>query len=251
MSLPLPRPGRGDAWSLFLDFDGTLTEIAETPDTVAVDGELREVLMRLRDALGGALAVVSGRPIAELDALLAPATLALAGLHGLEWRARDGRVSRRSGDLGDLGGLRDRLAPLAAADERIVLEDKGLSLALHYRRAPEREHELRELFTALVGAIPGYHVLEGKMVLEAKPESIGKGHAIEALMAAEPFRGRRPVFAGDDVTDEDGFAVVESMGGISIKVGKGKTRAQYRTDSVASLLAWLRELPGYFAADPV
>ena len=187
--------------------------------------------------------MVSGRPIAELDALLAPATLPAAGLHGLEWRGRDGRIMRRGDDLGDLGPLRARLGRLAAADERLVVEDKGLSVALHYRRAPERQRELRELFTGLVAGVRGYHVLEGKMVVEAKPESIGKGHAIESLMGSPPFRGRRPVFAGDDVTDEDGFAAVERMGGISIKVGNGKTRAQYRTASVATLLDWLRTLP--------
>lgn len=243
MPLSLPRPGRGDAWALFLDFDGTLTEIAETPDGVVVDGALREVLTCLRDALGGALAVVSGRPIADLDALLAPAKLPAAGLHGMEWRGRDGRIHRHVEAVGDLGPLRERVALLAASDDRLVVEDKKLSLALHYRRAPEREAELRAQFVGLVADIPGYHALEGKMVLEAKPDSIGKGFAIESLMRSTPFRGRRPVFAGDDVTDEDGFAAVERMGGISIKVGNGKTRAQYRTESVSSLLVWLRELP--------
>lgn len=243
MSHRLPRPARGEAWALFLDFDGTLTEIVATPDRVRIEPALLETLRELHAASDGALAVISGRPVADLDRYLAPLRLPAAGMHGLEWRAADGRVRRkRHGDPG-AGGLRDRLDGLAEADTRLLLEDKGAALALHYRGAPEREAELRSMMTEAVKGLAGYRLLCGKMVLELLPEKSGKGRAIEAFMEHTPYRGRRPVFAGDDVTDEDGFAVVASMGGITIKVGDGPSSAAHRAPTVNAFLAWLRELP--------
>lgn len=243
MSFRLPRPRRGEAWSLFLDFDGTLTEIAATPDHVHINPGLRTTLGALFEALDGALAVVSGRPIAEIDRFLAPLRLPVAGMHGLERRAADGRVMRRKDGGPALGRLRERLSALSATDRRLVLEDKGLTLALHYRGAPEREAELRASMDDLVAELDGYRVLCGKMVLEAIPAKTGKGQVIEAYMRQRPYLGRRPVFAGDDVTDEDGFATVARLGGISIKVGEGPSGAAYRASTVRIFVAWLHDLP--------
>ena len=240
----LPHPERGEAWALFLDFDGTLTEIATTPDRVRVDPALHGTLRELLESLHGALAVISGRPVSDLDRYLAPLRLPTAGMHGLEWRGADGRVLRKRHGGRIPGGLRERLAGLADTDPRLLLEDKGASLALHYRGAPERESELQALMMNFVADLKGYRVLCGKMVLELLPAKSGKGRAIEAYMKQFPYRGRRPVFAGDDVTDEDGFAAVARMGGMSIKVGGGPSAATHRAPTVRAFVAWLQDLPG-------
>ncbi len=249
MSFRLPRPGRGEAWSLFLDFDGTLTDLAATPDSVLVSPGLRTTLAALFQALDGAMAVISGRPIAELDGFLGPLRLPAAGMHGLEWRLADGRVLRRRDGGQVLERLRGKLSELAEADRRLLIEDKGLAVALHYRGAPEREAELRARMEELVAGLDGYRVLCGKMVVEAMPAKTGKGQAIEAYMRQRPYRGRRPVFAGDDVTDEDGFAVVTRLGGITIKVGDGPTSASHRASTVSAFLAWLHDLPRSLRVD--
>ena len=242
MSYRLPYPERGEAWALFLDFDGTLTEIAATPDRVRVDPALHGTLRELLESLDGALAVISGRRVADLDRYLAPLRLPTAGLHGLEWRGADGRVLKKRYDGRAPGGFRDRLVRLADTDPRLLIEDKGATLALHYRGAPEREAELQALMTELVADLKGYRVLCGKMVLELLPAKTGKGQAIEAYMQQYPYRGRRSVFAGDDVTDEDGFAAVARMGGISIKVGDGSSAATHRVPTVSAFVAWLQNL---------
>jgi trehalose 6-phosphate phosphatase len=241
VSHQLPRPERGEAWALFLDFDGTLAEIAATPDRVRVDPALHGTLRELLDSLDGALAVISGRPVADIDRCLAPLRLPTAGMHGLEWRGSDGRVRRKR-----YGGapyrLRSQLTGLADADPRLLLEDKGAALALHFRSAPDREAELEALMTDLVTDHKDYRLLCGKMVFELLPVRSGKGQAIETYMEQTPYRGRRPVFAGDDVTDEDGFAAVTGMGGIAIKVGDGPSAATHRAPTVSSFIAWLQDL---------
>jgi trehalose 6-phosphate phosphatase len=243
VSYRLPRPSLGETWALFLDFDGTLTEIVASPDRVRVDPALHGTLRELFESLDGALAVISGRPVADVDRYLAPLRLPTAGMHGLEWRGSEGRVLRKRYGRRAPGELRDRLAEIADTDPRLLLEDKDASLALHYRGAPEREAELQTLMTDLVSNLKGYRVLCGKMVLELLPTKSGKGQAIESYMKQNPYRGRRPVFAGDDVTDEDGFAAVARMGGISIKVGDGSSTATYRTPTVSAFISWLQNLP--------
>jgi len=239
----LPCPRRGEPWSLFLDFDGTLTEIVATPDQVRVDPAVRTALAALHEALGGALAVISGRRIADLDRFFAPLRLPVAGMHGLERRGPNGRTVRKKAPDGELSALRRGLASLVENDARLLLEDKGSSLALHFRRAPEREAELRDAVSELVRRARAYRLLSGKMVLETLPKSVDKGQAIEAYMRQRPYRGRCPVFAGDDVTDEEGFAAVARMGGKSIKVGDGPSAASHRAATVGVLVAWLDDLP--------
>ena len=242
--LPLPAPG--ERWSLFLDFDGTLADLAETPDGVRVHPGLPATLSALHRSLDGALALVSGRSIAALDAFLAPARLPAAGIHGAERRGANGERRPAEALVSALEPLRAALAPLAAEDPRLVVEDKGASVVLHYRRAPEREEECRRLVAEALDHCPDrlalFRLVFGKMMVEAVPAGGDKGTAIREFMREAPFAGRRPVFAGDDLTDEDGFGVVEELGGLGIKVGEGETRAPYRAASVGELIAWLRGL---------
>ena len=243
----LPAPSAKERWSLFLDFDGTLAEIAETPDRVRVDAALPATLMALHRVFDGALALVSGRPIADLDAFLSPARLPAAGVHGFERRSAKGGSRPEPAIARALDPLRAVLARRAAEDPRLVVEDKGAALALHYRRAPEREEECRRLMARVLEGSPalaGFRMMPGKMVVEATPAGGDKGTVIREFMREPPFAGRRPVFIGDDCTDEDGFRVVTELRGIAVKVGEGRTRARFRIASVAALGAWLRALAG-------
>ena len=235
---PPAHPG-DDPWALFLDFDGTLVELAMTPDAVVVPLKLRATLSACMEAFDGAVALVSGRPIAALDALLDPLKLPAAGLHGLELRTPDGTVEGAAPRNPEFAELRARFHSLVREDARLVVEDKGASVALHFRRAPERERELREFVARAMPPLNGHQVMHGKMVLEIRPTHADKGTAIDRFLETPPFAGRTPVFAGDDITDEDGFAAVNRHGGISVKVGDGESAAACRVPDVASLHDWL------------
>ena len=232
----------GVPWALFLDFDGTLVEIAMTPNAVTVHPRLRTILSACTEAFRGAVAIVSGRPIAIVDSLLDPLKLPVAGLHGLELRMPDGTVEQGAHRSADLGEVRTRFLSLARDDTRLVVEDKGSSLALHFRRAPERERELRDLVAGAAAPHDGHQVMHGKMVLEIRPAHADKGTAVTRFLETPRFVGRVPVFAGDDITDEDGFEAVSRHGGISIKVGAGETSADYRVPDVAALRDWLASI---------
>jgi trehalose 6-phosphate phosphatase len=234
---PSPEPG----WAFFLDADGTLLEIAATPDAVHADAGLISTLAALRTTSGNALALLSGRRIADLDHIFVPLVLPAAGIHGVERRRADGHVETMAG--GSVAALRAPLAAFAASERGLLLEDKGLSLALHYRGAPEREDAVRAFARGLLSKAGGnLRLLEGKMVVEFHPSHADKGRAIESFMTETPFRGRRPVFAGDDVTDEDGFRAVARLGGVAICVGEAHpSAAAYRLPSVAAMHAWLRK----------
>ena len=246
---PLPRVGAD--WAIFLDFDGTLVEIAASPCRVRIDPRLRPTLEALCESLNGAVALVSGRSLAQLDALLSPLVLPAAGLHGLERRRADGTVVRAGQSAAALAAVRARLQAFADAAPGVLLEDKGLSLALHYRGAPGKQDDCRRVVAeALAASGAGLHLLEGKMVYEIKPEGADKGSAIEAFLAEPPFAGRIPAFVGDDLTDEDGFAVVNRHGGVTVCVWDGApTAARWRVASVSDLLAWLSAAPAAIAAD--
>ena len=240
----LPEP-RAD-WALFLDFDGSIVDIAPTPDAVVVPETLPPLLAALREALGGAVAIVTGRPIAQIDGFLGDAVPAVAGLHGLERRTADGAAVPPPPPHGGLPGIRARLERFAAARPGVLVEDKGHSLALHYRLVPALKNACLDALTAALGGdMPGWQVVEGKMVFEARPRGFTKGTAIEAFMGEAPFRGRTPVFCGDDTTDEDGFAVVNAQGGVTVRVGEDPTtRAALHVDTVGDLLDWLARVAG-------
>jgi trehalose 6-phosphate phosphatase len=230
--------------ALFLDVDGTLLEIAPRPKLVQVPDALPSLIMRLSAAREGALALISGRPLAQLDQLFQPWQGAAAGLHGLERRRADGILGCMidADSAAALDRLRPRLAALAADGTGLILEDKGGALALHYRAAPQREPEIRVLIEALHREVASVlRLIAGKMVVEFQPRSADKGRAIAAFLAEPPFLGRRPVFVGDDTTDEDGFAEIRRRGGVAIRVGPsgGATAANYRLATVEAVLAWL------------
>jgi len=241
-------PAIGRDAALFLDADGTLLEIAGTPSAVRSDTATRRLLEELQGTLGGAVAVVSGRPIADIDRIFEMSALSVAGLHGLEWRDATGAV-RRPVDLPPVSPLKDRIESFAASCKGILVEDKGATIAVHYRHAPEAGDKTHAFLTDLIRDRDGLTLLHGKMVVEVKPSGIDKGRAIERFMAAAPFAGRRPVFAGDDVTDELGFVMVNDLGGLSVRVGENAdTAARYRLPDVSALHRWLRD--SVDSADP-
>jgi trehalose 6-phosphate phosphatase len=207
----------GDA--LFLDVDGTLLDIAARPDLVVVPDGLPATLVALAGRLGGALALLTGRDIATIDRLMAPARLAVAGLHGAELRLPDGSLQRQPPPAA-LGPVRAELARFAAARPGLLLEDKGAAVAIHFRAAPEREDEVAAMARALVAeAGPALTIQVGKMVVEVRPAGGDKGTALQALLALPPFAGRRPVAIGDDWTDEAAFVAANHAGGRSLRVG--------------------------------
>lgn len=245
----LPDPA--DDWALFLDVDGTLLEIAEQPNSVRIDPRLLAILSALLGRFDGALALVSGRSLATLDRLFAPLELVAAGLHGLERRDHAGTIHRPVVDQGGIAEARAAVAEFAAQDPRLLVEDKGLSIALHYRTAPERGPDCDRFASALVARLgAGFILQRGKMVVEMRPRGPDKGDVVAAFSAEYPFAGRKPVFIGDDVTDEDAFGVVNAAGGHSIRVGPpGATVASWRVGSVDALRAWLANLAGLDFAD--
>jgi trehalose 6-phosphate phosphatase len=231
-------PAANLEWAYFLDVDGTLLDIAETPDAVCVDTALRELIARLHR--GGAVALVSGRRIADLENLLGAAYLPMAGQHGLERRSADGQLFTHRIAPQATSMIKEALAPVLARHPGLLLEDKGLSLALHYRRAPHLASYAQRLMRRLaVETDAGLEMQLGKRVVEIKLSGIDKGTAVAEYLQESPFKGRRPVFIGDDLNDEHGFAEVNRLGGVSIRVGKGSSCAHYRLRDVAAVRGWL------------
>jgi trehalose 6-phosphate phosphatase len=219
--------------ALFLDFDGSLVDIAPQPEAVIVPSGLVGTLESLKSYLGGAVALISGRPIEQIDAFLHPLQLPAAGVHGAERRSADGVVSLMS--THPLEHVEEAALALAAKHPQLRVENKRGSVALHYRQAPELERLCLETMQAAVEQSPGLTLLRGKMVAEAKPGGASKGHAIESFLREAPFAGRTPVFVGDDFTDEVGFSTVQRLRGLGVKVGDGATVAWQRLASPAAL----------------
>lgn len=224
--------------AFFLDFDGTLVDIAPQPEAVVVPAGLRETLSQLNDYLGGAVAVISGRPIEQIDGFLLPLALPAAGVHGAERRTAKGEIVLLS--THPLQLVEEAARALAAEHPALRVETKRGSLAVHYRQAPELEALCVQTMQAAVEHSPGLTLLRGKMVVEAKPGGASKGKAIEAFMQEAPFKDRTPVFIGDDFTDEVGFSTVQRLGGLGIKVGEGASVAWQRMASPAAMREELR-----------
>ncbi len=239
----LPAPGSD--WAFFLDVDGTLINIAATPDDIAIDPSVLPTLARLSEAAGGALALISGRPLSDLDRLFAPLKLPSAGLHGIERRNGKGTIFRPSKPDDGIKQILDGMHEFARRTPGILVEDKGFTAAIHFRGAPQEEIAVLRLADGLIAAAGGdLKIQNGKMVVEIKPAGADKGHAIEAFMGEPPFAGRNPVFIGDDATDEDGFATVNRLGGHSIRVGcEASTTARWCVATVDEFLAWLFAAP--------
>jgi trehalose 6-phosphate phosphatase len=231
-------------WALFLDVDGTILHLRDTPDSVEASAHLLDLLESIHTCLGGAVALVSGRTIDNLDELFAPHRLPTAGLHGLQRRDAQGKVHEEAVPEA-LDTLREPLLQLASSSTKIILEDKGHALAIHYRLAPDRETQIREEVEKLAQPYAtDLQVMHGKMVCEIKPWHADKGSAIRDFMNEAPFEGRLPVFIGDDTTDEDGFAYVNELDGHSIRVGDSEqTAARYRLPGVDEVIDWLERWP--------
>lgn len=236
--LPVPPHALLDGASLFLDFDGTLVAIAERPDSVAVDATLRSLMQRLAARLDGRIAIISGRSVAQLAALFGELPFAVAGSHGLELRRVDGEVRRPMRPPG-LDRVVDAMNDLAAAHTGLVVEDKALGAALHYRAAPDLAETARILAVRLA-AEHGLDLQPGKMVFEVRAGGGDKGIALRALHADRAMAGTVPVFIGDDTTDEPGFAAAAELGGAGILVGPTRaSAARFRLPDVPAALAWL------------
>lgn len=241
MSLP-PTDFGADTSALFLDVDGTLVDIESHPGDVRADRELIALLVDLAARLDGALSLISGRSIAEIDRIFEPAKFPSAGSHGAELRVRDDDVVVAKAEFPS--EILQRARSFAGKDAGLLVEKKNAGLALHYRRAPDLEAACRDLVEELMSALgPDFRLIDGKMVLEIAPRNHDKGEAIREMLQHSPFRGRQPVFIGDDVTDEDGFRSVNELGGLSIRVGhESQTAARYALDAVEDVHAWLRSV---------
>lgn len=232
-----PPPALATDAALFLDFDGTLVDLAPTPDAVVVAADLPERLSRLSDRLTGRIAIVSGRGAREVAALLGDPPLVVAGSHGLETRAPDGRIDAPAAPATD--DLVAAMEAFAAERPGLLVERKPFGAALHWRRAPAHERDAQALAADLAER-HGLKLQPGKMVAELRPAGTDKGGAIAALMARPDWRSATPVFLGDDVTDEAGFRAVVALGGWGVLVGTHRTTAAtYRLADVAAVHAWL------------
>jgi trehalose 6-phosphate phosphatase len=237
--LPEPRPLQGfGGTALFLDLDGTLAAIEPRPEDVRPEPWRTELLHELGERLGGRLAVISGRSLEEVDRILEGSVTAVAAVHGLVRRKADGTIEQAPADPG-LPGARARLQALVSAGPGLQLEDKGLSVALHYRQAPGMEAQVRAEAQS-IAADTGLRLQLGEMVAELCTPGLDKGSAVKAFMREPPFEGAAPVFVGDDLTDEHGFRAARALGGVSVLVGPLRpTAADLRLKDVAAVRAWL------------
>jgi trehalose 6-phosphate phosphatase len=238
-----PLPAAGDRWALLLDVDGTLLEFLERPQDVVAGPSLQRLLAGLADRCGGALALISGRTIADLDRVFPARTFPAAGQHGLERRDAAGRVHRHAGGGGGLGAALACLRRFEARHPGVLLEDKGASVAIHYRAVPALGPDAVALVARVAATLgPRFEVLHGAMVVELRPAGRDKGSAIAEFLREAPFRGRTPVFIGDDRTDEFGFVLVNRRRGLTIKVGPAPTAATHRLPDAAAVRQWLTQI---------
>ncbi|MFC0679882.1 trehalose-phosphatase [Lysobacter korlensis] len=239
--LPAP-PALSTDWALFLDVDGSLLDFAATPDAVHVPDDLVDALSGLRDALDGALALVSGRSLQQLDDLFSPLRLPGAGLHGLQLRETPGATVESAPPPPGLDEIRQQGEAIAARHPGALVEDKGATLAFHWRAsgASAAAPEFEALAESALATLPHYRMQPGNHVLELRPDGFDKGGAIRHLLETDRFRGRTPVFIGDDLTDEHGFEAVNDLGGIAVLVGtRTPTAAGFCIETPTALRAWL------------
>jgi trehalose 6-phosphate phosphatase len=228
-----------DGAALFLDFDGTLVELAETPDSIEVSPALPPLLRRLSAALDGRLAIVTGRAIDDLERYMDCAGVALSGSHGLELRLAHGEHIPLAAPI-DMEEAREEIARFVDGRHGLIVENKPSSIALHYRLAPAEAEDAKAFMTALAERA-GLTTQDGKMVVELRPKGADKGDAVRAFMTDAAFAGACPIFVGDDLTDEDAFIAVTALGGAGILVGPARaSAASYRLDDVDAVADWLR-----------
>lgn len=235
VDVPYPE---ADDWALFLDIDGTISDFAPKPEEARIPPGLLEMLSNLRS---GAVALVTGRSIASADSMTQPYRFNIAGQHGLEIRGSDGKIILAPGiNYVFLSEIMQKVEYMAARHDGLHVEHKSASIAVHYRLAPEKGpmvlHHLHELIARYGN---GFRLQQGKMVVEVRPCGADKGTAIAFFMQYAPFAEKVPLFVGDDETDEEGFRAVNALGGISIKVGEGKSLATHRIAHPPDVRDWL------------
>ncbi|CAM3653482.1 trehalose-phosphatase [Rouxiella silvae] len=238
---PLPAL-EGGRYAFFFDVDGTLAELIPEPDDVTIPSHVLDNMQTLSTACEGAVALVSGRSIEQLDQLASPLSLPMAGVHGAEMRDAQGHLQRTTLPAEIATPLLAMLEKEMSAMPGTLLEAKGMAFALHYRQAMAYQHQVLALAESAIAQFPQLTLQPGKCVVEIKPLGADKGAAIKTFMQQSPFIGRTPVFIGDDLTDEKGFQAVNAMQGISVKVGVGKSHARYRLKQVADVYTWLDEI---------
>ncbi len=226
---------------MFLDLDGTLLEFAETPGGVVVPAHLRDLLHALRHRFDGALAVLSGRPLADIDALLGISNLDAAGVHGSDWRDQPGNGNDREPVPSPLDAARRHLEQELQKFPGLRVEDKGIALALHFRNSPDAAPHAEPLARELLRIVGSAYALQhGNEVIELRPAGADKGQALKRFMSGEPFRGRKPWMVGDDLTDEAAFAQANADDGESVIVGPRRpTAARSALRDPAAVLDWL------------
>lgn len=235
-----PLPARAERWALLLDIDGTLFDLVDRPTDVLAGPVLLRLLGRLHRGCEGALALISGRSIADIDRVFRQHPFPAAGQHGLERRDARGRVHRHDGICVALREAIERLRRFEARNPGVLVEDKGASLAVHYRMAPACAEAVSEIMGKVAADLgPQFELLPGVMVLELRPAGRHKGTAIAEFLREPPFRGRTPVFVGDDCTDEHGFRLVNRRGGHTVKVGSGLSVATHRLSDAPGVRRWL------------
>lgn len=236
-----PPPALADNDALFLDVDGTLVAFADHPDKVTPDAALLDLLGGLYQRLGGAVALLSGRPLAQLQQMFAPLQLAMAGLHGAQLRRSPDDPIPTADTAQWLHELHGRALQLAHAHPGMLVEHKEQALALHWRNAPAAADVITAFAHAQLPQLPGVRLQPGNHVIEFVTDANDKGSALSCLMAQAPFRGRRPLFIGDDLTDEHGFSAATRLGGAGILVGaREHSHAQFALADIDAVHAWLR-----------
>jgi len=249
---PLPGPGDLQSTALLLDIDGTILDVAITPGSVIVSDALRSSLKELHAKCGGALALVSGRLIHDIDNLFAPLRLPAIGGHGAEMRvsAETPTRARHADAISD--ALRKLVEAVAAADPRVVVEDKTTSIAVHYRLAPQTEETLKTKIAAIVSRVAAQNleVMHGKAVIEIKSSHFSKGTAVQELMKDPPFLGRKPIFIGDDTTDVTVFKILPALGGVGYSVERFMPGANGIFGSPHEVRSWLASLCEREGNDP-
>ncbi len=237
--VPPPSPD----WALFLDIDGTLLDIAPSPDAVVVSADLPPLLDRLSRRLAGSLALVSGRSLASIDRLFHPFRFPAAGIHGAERRDTLGGLHTLGLSSDELEPARDELRQFVSRHRGLRLEDKGRGLALHFRQAPELEPAVRELLERVRARLAGDVCLQaGHYTIELKGGASSKRKAVELFMGELPFAGRVPLYLGDDLTDLGALAYVESAGGRGIFIGPAPQPGRGWLPDAAAVRKWLRSL---------
>ena len=229
--------------AILLDIDGTILDLAPSPRQVWVPAGLRPILSCLAELTDGALALVSGRPINDIDLIFSPLQFAAIGVHGAEMRnSANAELQVRVAPLNKM--LKRRLATVAELGPGILVEDKGYSLALHYRLAPDRAEAVRAAVDAICAQAPAnsVEILPGKLVLEIKPAGINKAVAVQDLMTRAPFAGRNPIFIGDDTTDEPVFGILAQFGGLGFSVGRIVAAVNGHFDKPDTVRSWLARI---------